>query len=212
MAGGQIQKTRAFQSTKDIVLSLVVLLVAMFLTVGFTGLCSFNPGEADQSGPVQEVDADAVLQMDARTFDFPIRNPEMPEGWVANSARRVMVGGEPSSLVGWVINGENYISLTQTGADFKAASEPDDSVREETGTETTGDVEWHVFTGDDARPLWVADLGDVRLAIEAMASHEQTRTAAEKIAATKPIDVTDVSDSPDAAGATAEPSGAETAN
>ena len=79
MAGVQIQKPRAFQSTKDIVLSLVVLLVAMFLTVGFTGLCSFNPGEADRSGPVQEVDADTVLQMDARTFDFPIRNPEMPD-------------------------------------------------------------------------------------------------------------------------------------
>ena len=189
MADVQIQKPRAFQSAKDIVLSLVVLLVAMFLTVGFTGLCSFDPGDADRSGPVQEVDADAVLKMDARTFDFPIRNPEMPEGWVPNSARRVMVNGEPSSLVGWVVNGENYISLTQTGADFKAASQPDDSVREETNTETTGDVEWHVFTGEDARPLWVADLGDVRLVIEAMASAEQTRTAAEKIAATDPIDV-----------------------
>lgn len=194
MTDVQIQKPRAFQSTKDIVLSLVVLLVAMFLTVGFTGLCSFDPGEADRSGPVQEVDAASVLQMDARSLDIPIRNPEMPEGWVPNSARRVMVGGEPSSLVGWVVNGENYISLTQTGADFKAATQPDDSLREETGTETTGDVEWHVFTGEDARPLWVADLGDVRLAIEAMASQEQTRTAAEKIAATEPIDVEEAAD------------------
>ena len=174
--------------------SLVVLLVAMFLTVGFTGLCSFDPGEADRSGPVQEVDAASVLQMDARSLDIPIRNPEMPEGWVPNSARRVMVGGEPSSLVGWVVNGENYISLTQTGADFKVATQPDDSLREETDTETTGDVEWHIFTGEDARPLWVADLGDVRLAIETMASQEQTRTAAEKIAATEPIDVEDAAD------------------
>lgn len=194
MADVQIQKPRAFQSTKDIVLSLVVLLIAMFLTVGFTGLCSFDPGEADRSGPVQEVDAASVLQMDARSLDIPVRNPEMPEGWVPNSARRVMVGGEPSSLVGWVVNGENYISLTQTGADFKAAAQPDDSLREETGTETTGDVEWRIFTGEDARPLWVADLGDVRLAIEAMASQEQTRTAAEKIAATEPIDVEDAAD------------------
>ena len=194
MADVQIQKPRAFQSTKDIVLSLVVLLVAMFLTVGFTGLCSFDPGEADRSGPVQEVDAASVLQMDARSLDIPIRNPEMPEGWVPNSARRVMVGGEPSSLVGWVVNGENYISLTQTGADFKVATQPDDSLREETDTETTGDVEWHIFTGEDARPLWVADLGDVRLAIETMASQEQTRTAAEKIAATEPIDVEDAAD------------------
>ena len=105
-----------------------------------------------------------------------------------------MVGGEPSSLVGWVVNGENYISLTQTGADFKVATQPDDSLREETDTETTGDVEWHIFTGEDARPLWVADLGDVRLAIETMASQEQTRTAAEKIAATEPIDVEDAAD------------------
>ncbi|MDK8891325.1 DUF4245 domain-containing protein [Corynebacterium macclintockiae] len=189
MAGVQIQKPRAFQSTKDIVLSLVVLLFATFLTVGFTGLCSFKPGEADRSGPVQEVDADSVLQMDARSLSFPIRNPDMPDNWVANSVRRVSVGKEPSSLVGWVIDGENYISLTQTGADYKAATQPDDEVREETGTETTGDVEWHVFTGDDARPLWVADLGDVRLILEAMATPEQTRTAAERVAQTDPIDV-----------------------
>lgn len=170
-------------------MTLGVLLLVTFLTVGFTGLCSFNPGGAKKSGPVTTVDKDTILRMDAMGLNFPIRNPEMPEGWVANSARRVSMNKEPSSLVGWVIDGEHYISLTQTSAPYKKAIAPDDSAREETGTEKIGDVEWHKFSGDDVRPIWVADLGDVRLILEAMASEAQIRTAAERVTKAQPIDV-----------------------
>ncbi|HIW96707.1 MAG TPA: DUF4245 domain-containing protein [Candidatus Corynebacterium gallistercoris] len=190
MYGVQIQKPRVFQSTKDIVLSLGVLLFATFLVVGFTGLCSFNPGSPEQSSAnVQEVDKDTILRMDAQGLSMPIRNPEMPEGWIANSARRTMVGKEPSSLVGWVVEGEHYISLTQTTADMKAARQPDQDVREETGTEQIGDLTWHIMEGDDARPLWVADAGETRLILEGMATQDQMRTAAEKVTATEPMEL-----------------------
>lgn len=186
----QIQKPRAFQSTKDIVLTLGVLLLATFLVVGFTGLCSFNPGPPEQSNSnVQKVDADTILKMDARGLNMPIRNPQMPEGWVTNSARRVMVGQQPSSLVGWVVDGDQYVSLTQTKADYKAATKPDDSVRSEAGSEDIDGLTWHIFKGDDeVRPIWVADTGKVRLILEGLASEDTMRTAAQKVTETKPIE------------------------
>ncbi len=198
----QIEKPRLFQSSKDILMTLGVLLFAMFLTVGFTGLCSFDPGPADRSGPVQEIDKDAILQMDARGLAFPIRNPDMPEGWVPNSARRTMVGQSPSSLVGWVVNGEHYISLTQTDADFDDAIAIGEFPREQSGSFVTNGVEWVQFTGEDVRPLWVADLGDVRLMLEGMATVEQMEIAAEVVSKTAPIaDAADTSVSENEAGA-----------
>lgn len=188
MAGVQIQKPRAFQSMKDITLTLGVLLVAVFLTVGFTGMCSFNPGRPDTSGPVREIDAETILKMDAMGLGIPIRYPEMPENWVSNSARRVQIGQEPSSLVGWVIDGGEYVSLTQTAADMKAATQPDDDVREAAGTRNIGETKWQVFEGEDARPIWVADLGDVRLILESMTSEENLELLARRVVATKPFE------------------------
>ncbi|RAV31906.1 DUF4245 domain-containing protein [Corynebacterium heidelbergense] len=187
MAPVRIQKPRAFQGTKDIALSLGVLLVVMFLSIGFTGLCSFHPGGADRSGTAQRVDVDTLLQMDAAGLQFPIRNPQMPDNWVPNSARRVQVGQSVSSLVGWVIDGKSYMSLTQTDAPFDKATEPDNSYREPAGTREVGGVQWHVFTGHDVRPIWVADAKDVRLILEGMAPDRHFETAATKVMEAQPI-------------------------
>lgn len=183
----QIEKPRMFQSTKDIVLSLGILLFAMFITVGFTGLCTFNPGPAKQSGPVKEVDAETFLTMEASAAPYEIVNPDMPEGWIANSARRTQVGQETGTLVGWVIGNENYISLTQTAANVKAAATKDGEAREDSGTEEIGGLTWHKFTGEDVRPLWIADKGDHRLVLESMATDEEMRTAAEQVAKAKSV-------------------------
>lgn len=122
-------------------------------------------------------------------MNFPLREPKMPEGWVPNSARRSQVGAEPAPLVGWVIDGGRYISLRQTSADFKAATQPDQHFREAAGTEEAGGLTWHVYKGEDARPIWVADAGETRLILEGMASHEDMATAAEITAKTKPMEV-----------------------
>lgn len=188
MGGVRIEKPRVFQSAKDMTLSLGVLLVAMFLVVGFTGLCSVNPGAPDKSGPVQEVDIDNILRMDAQALNFPIRIVEMPDGWVPNSQRRTQVDKETSVLTGWVIDGDKYISLTQTPAEFDKAKQPDDNYREEVRTEDIGGKQWHVFEGDDARPIWVTDNGDVRFILEGMATDDLMRTAAEHTLKAQPIE------------------------
>ena len=183
----RIEKPRVFQSAKDVFLTLGVLLFAMFLVVGFTGMCSVDPGAPEANGPVQEVDARGILTMDARALNFPIRYPDMPDVWVPNSQRRTTIGQETSVVTGWVIDGDKFISLTQTPAPMKKAEQPDDDYREEIRTEDIAGQEWNVFEGDDARPIWVTDLGDVRLIIEAMATDDLARQAAEASVKAEPI-------------------------
>lgn len=187
MATVRIEKPRVFQSAKDVFLTLGVLLVSMFLVVGFTGLCSVDPGTPEAKGPVNEVDAQSALQIEAKALNFPIRYPDMPEGWVPNSQRRANIGQEISVITGWVIDGDKYISLTQTPAEVKKATQPDDEFREEVRTENIAGKDWAVFEGDDVRPIWVADLGDVRLVLEGMATDDLMRQAAEATVKAKPL-------------------------
>lgn len=184
----RIEKPRMFQGTRDIVISLAVLLVVMAFSVGFTGMCSFNPG-TPEGGPVQEVDQHTVLQMDARGLAFPVRDPAMPDGWQPNSARRVQLAGRTSTLVGWVVGGRNYISVTQTDAPLEAAvKDVDDEARQETDAETVDGTRWRRFEGDDVRPVWAADLGGARVLLEGTVSDDDFRSAAAAVTAARPLD------------------------
>lgn len=44
-------------------INVVIIIVAMLAVVGFTGLCTFNPGAPEQ-GPVQEVDARSFVELE----------------------------------------------------------------------------------------------------------------------------------------------------
>lgn len=201
----KIEKPRMFTNTRDLLISLGVLLVVMFFSVGFTGLCSFNPGPAEKSGPVQEVDIDTILRTDARGLGIPVRLPVLPDNWEANSGRRTMVDNEPSSKAGWVIDEKAFLALTQTvvGLD-DAVKDEDDGYREETDTfvvpaadsSTGGDVTWRLWTGDDVKQVWAADLGDVRLLISGTATPEQYRTLATAAVKAEPLDAGAVSATP----------------
>ncbi|MEY8564967.1 DUF4245 domain-containing protein [Corynebacteriaceae bacterium 7-707] len=195
----KLEKPRMFTSTRDLLLSLGALGLVMAFSVGFTGLCSYNPGPADTAGPVNEVDVDAILDSEARSLSFPVRNPDLPDNWQPNSGRRTTVDGEPSSIAGWVVDEKHYISLTQTGVEPEdAVADVDDEFREETGThrstasgktaESAGDtVTWRIYTGDDARPVWAADLGDSTVILSGTATGELYETLADKVVSTDPI-------------------------
>ena len=96
-------------------MTLVVLGIAMLVTVGFTGLCSFNPG-APENGPVREVDSSAFLQMETQRADYPIREPETPEGWQPNSVRAGMAEGHTTTILGFVTANGDYVHAVQTSA------------------------------------------------------------------------------------------------
>ena len=186
-----------FTSTRDLLLSLGVLGAIMAFSVGFTGMCSYNPGPADTGGPVNEVDIDTILESEARALNFPVRNPDVPDDWEANSGRRVAVDGEAASTAGWVVDERYFVSLTQTDVELEDAVDYQDGVdnalREKSGTHTSqgtdGPVTWTIYTGDDARTLWAAELDEVTLMLSGTATREMYETMTDKVVTADPIDI-----------------------
>lgn len=188
------KKPRIFQDGRDIAINSVLIIVLMVVAVGATGLCSFNPGTPEQ-GPVQEVDAKTFLDLEARGVDFAVRYPEMPEGWVTNSARRSMLGGQPAPTVGWVTPDRGFIQLTQTGADAKEAAEGADAKpRTLDRTEDIDGRSVEVYTSDekDVRDLWVVDAGDARLVLTGAGEAREFEELISTALATAPIQAADV--------------------
>ena len=183
------KKPRIFQDGRDIAINAVLIVVLMLVAVGATGLCSFNPGAPEQ-GPVQEVDAETFLDLESRAVDFPVRYPDMPEGWITNSARRAMLAGQPAPVVGWVTPDRGFIQLTQTGLDAEAATENADS--KPRTLDRTVEVDGHVvevFASEeqDVRDLWVVDAGDARFVLTGAGEDREFEELIATALATAPI-------------------------
>lgn len=158
-------------------ISMGIIVVLMFLIVLPTGLCTYSPG-APEGGPVQEVDAEAFLGLEARAADFPLVRPEDPDGWVTNSARRTQVADEPATVVGWVTDDEGYLQLTQTGVDLEDAVrgvDPDPRGLERTESIAGQEVRIYSSEEGEVRDLWAADTGDTRLLVSGAAAEEEFR-------------------------------------
>lgn len=169
------KKPRIFQDSRDIILSLLVVVGLMIPTVAFTGMCSFNPG-APENGPVQEVDAQQVLSMEAKAMNFPVRLPETPEGWTTNSARRTTVNRQPATVVGWVTKEGAYLQLTQTDQPLdKAVQDVDEHGRTQQEDVVVDGTRFERYTSEErnARDVWAADLGDVRLVFSGTAGEAE---------------------------------------
>lgn len=183
------KKPRIFQDGRDIAINAVLIVVLMVVAVGATGLCTFNPGAPEQ-GPVQEVDAKTFLDLESRAVEFPVRYPEMPEGWITNSARRSMLGGQPAPVVGWVTPDRGFIQLTQTGVDAEVAAEAADA--KPRSLDRTVDVDGHaadVYVSEDAdvRDLWVVDAGDARFVLTGAGEDREFEELIATALATEPI-------------------------
>lgn len=180
-------KPRILQGNRDMFWSVVVLMVICGAFAGLAGLCTFSPSGPEQ-GPVPNYDAEASLQQDARSLEFPIRSPEVPEEWDSNSGRVQSFAGTTSSHVGWVTGERSYVELVQSDA-------PEDAFRSLGGgprpTMTMVPVagqEWSVYTSDDeSRPVWVLDRDDVRLAITGSAPSSDFESLAAAVQNAEPL-------------------------
>ncbi|GGG78201.1 hypothetical protein GCM10007338_15240 [Corynebacterium pelargi] len=155
-------------------LSLGAIIIVMVLSVGFTGMCSFNKDTAE-NGPVREVDPDTFIEIESGAMNFPLHMPDMPEDWVPNSARRTSIAGEPAPAIGWVVRKDAYVQLVQTGVEAQEAVKGfDEHPREEEGSRKVGDITVTTYGSDerDVRPVMVADLGSSRLLVSGAASQE----------------------------------------
>ncbi|WP_018023565.1 DUF4245 domain-containing protein [Corynebacterium ulceribovis] len=186
-----VEKPHILQDGRDMVLSLLALTAIIALSVGMTGLCSFNPGGPEiREAPVRTVDVDTVLSMDARGLPFPVRNPnpELPEDWNPNSVRRTIVGNDQATVAGWV-NGTKYLQLTQTNAPMDAVSfGPDQKSRILDGIKDVNGTEWQVYKPvEGGRLMWAADLGQVRVLIDGIGEEPDYRMFAEIVQRLEPL-------------------------
>lgn len=157
------------------VLSLLVSAIIMIGAVGFTGMCTYNPGAPEQ-GQVPEVDAGTFISMEARGMDFAVREPATPEGWTTNSARRSIVAGAPAPVIGYVTTDGGYIQLTQTGATPADAVEDYDGRwrdLEESYQVNGTEVGLYTSAEREVRDLRVVDLQDARVLLSGAATDEE---------------------------------------
>ena len=159
-------------------MTLVVLGIAMLVTVGFTGLCSFNPGKPE-NGPVREVDSASFLQMEAQRADYSVREPETPQGWQPNSVRAGMADGHITTILGFVTANGDYVHALQTAAPLDSMP-ADGKARVDDGTVDVDGVTWVKKEGvePNTRRTWVADLGDSRVLLEGSANDDEYRELA----------------------------------
>lgn len=179
-------KPRILQGNRDMFWSVVVLMVIVGIFAGVAGQCAFTPSGPKQ-GAIPAFDADASLRQDARSLGYPVRSPEVPEGWVSNSGRVESFAGTTSSHVGWVTGERSFVELAQSDA-------PEDAFRSLGGGPRPGRTiipvsgrEWTVFTGDDVRPVWVLDLGDVRVAVTGSAASSDFEALAAAVQSAEPL-------------------------
>ncbi|WP_084176255.1 DUF4245 domain-containing protein [Actinokineospora spheciospongiae] len=187
---GPPPKNRLNQGLRDMVLSLIALLVIIAALLLFNKSCSFNPGgPAADTSSLPTVDVEKQFEQVAGTLDFPLRLPSVPGEWRANSSSTGPAA--PASVVvrvGW-LTPERYVQLSQSGAD------PADLVRAETENESppTGSVEvdgtqWTVHPGRRAERAWTVDLGDTSALITGTGTEEEFRTLARAVQTGRPVE------------------------
>ena len=173
--------------------SLVPLVLVCIALAAMVGTCSFQP-----KGPAQGVTPsyDTVLgmQADADTLKIPVRRPDLPAGWQANSGNRGSIesgrtddrGQRVRALttrVGYIAPSKMFVSLTQSNADETALVQSIDSEVYPAGTEDVDGVKWVVYQGGaGTEPIWTTRLdspqGAAQLAITGAGSAEDFRELA----------------------------------
>lgn len=180
---------------RDMIGAMVVLLVIIGVVLAFYGSCSFSPGgpSVDQNA-VPSADAAGQLTRTARTVEFPVREPALPEGWRANSASTTAVGagaeGDVVVRVGWVTASGAYLQLSQSGGTVA------DVLVKETGQKKapkpTGEVEVSgvAFTTYPARRdevAWVAEVDGAVVLITGSAPESEYRQLATAVLKATPL-------------------------
>ncbi|MDO5507304.1 MAG: DUF4245 domain-containing protein [Corynebacterium casei] len=185
-------KPKIFENGRDMMLSLGVIVVGMLAVVGGTGLCTINPETSDLSA-VREVDGEAFLDLEARAAQgAAIRIPDVPEDWVANSARRASVAQSPSSVVGWVTPQEGYLSSWQTQVSLDdALAGFDEYFREETETINIDGQDVIVASTEErnVRDVWAFDMEDERILLSGTASGEEFTELVRAFLAVDPVEI-----------------------
>ncbi|MGH3761283.1 DUF4245 domain-containing protein [Actinophytocola sp.] len=184
---------RAGLGMREMVGAMVVLLVIVGLLVTVTRSCSFDPGapSADR-GSAPSVDVSVKLHEAASSVTFPVRQPELPSSWHANSSSTAPVGSGSGAdvvvRVGWLTPGGRYVQLSQSGGspgDVLAAETGAASSR--SGSVSAGGVSWGTYPSRRDEVAWVATLDGAVVLITGDGSQEEFRRLAAAVAEAGPV-------------------------
>jgi Protein of unknown function (DUF4245) len=200
-------KPRLLQDGRDMFWSLIPLVIGCILLAGLVGMCSFQPVGTNK-GVIPSYDAAAALRADAQTLGFPIRLPQLPAGWHANSGGRGGIDNgrtDPStgqrlhaatSTVGYISPTGMYLGLTQSNADEDKLVGSIHPSAYPTGTVGVDGVNWVVYhgagqNGADGEPVWTTRLtgpaGATQIAVTGAGSADEFRTLASAAQAAPPL-------------------------
>ncbi|QLY32728.1 DUF4245 domain-containing protein [Nocardia huaxiensis] len=187
------QKPRNQHDYKDLIWSLVPLVLGALLIAGVARACTFT-ADGPTPGQIPSIDAKATLEGDARTMGFPIRMPALPEQWRPNSANKKKTidgaGGGNISTIGYISPEGTYMQLTQTNATEDALAREIIGSRIATGTEQIGDRKWVVYAEPGTEPSWITDYGTVRVLIKGAGNAATFNTLATAVGQAQPLPTT----------------------
>lgn len=185
-------KPRHLQNSHDLVLSIVPLVLICLALAGLAKGCSFSPG-GPSAAPPPTVDSAQIYADDAASETYPVREPQLPDGWVANSSSSSTIGGTSGSTVvrvGYVSPGGSYLKLAQSDAtaDQLVPEEVEKlDARDTSGSKQVAGATWDIYAHKGSETAWVSDLGTVRLLITGSGSDAEFSVLATAVLAQHPL-------------------------
>lgn len=181
-------KPRILHSSKDMIWSLVPLLIICAVVAIASGNCSVGLTGQASDDRTPAFDVHTALQTDARDLPFPIRRPVVPADWKPNSGSTGEVGGTQVSNVGWITHVGAYLQLSQTNAkeeDLVTYLGGNDALG--AGTKQINGHEWVVYDTSDSKKFWITNLGDVRIAVLSQGPDDDMTRLATAVLAQQPL-------------------------
>ncbi|MTE15312.1 DUF4245 domain-containing protein [Nocardia aurantiaca] len=187
------QKPRTQHDYKDLVWSLLPLVLICLVIAGIASQCSFSANGPTQ-GRIPNFDVKSALTDDARSLSFPIRLPALPDTppdkWTPNSGSHDTItgaGGGHVSTVGFITPEGTYMQLTQSDATVDALAKKYAPTATPSGSEQRGNQKWNVFAEPGSEPAWIADFGDARVLIKGAGNGAAFNALAAAVAQAQPL-------------------------
>lgn len=183
------QKPRILNDYRDLIWSLIPLVLIVVVFAGVTSQCSFA-ADGPTQGRIPTFDAATALYSDATNLSFPIREPTLPPSWTPNSGSRDTItgrGGGEVSTIGYITDQGTYMQLNQSDASEEALVEHTVGQRYASAAEQIGEQQWVVYQEPDAETAWVADFGSTNILVRGAGDHASFATLAQAIGAAQPL-------------------------
>lgn len=172
------------------VFAILPMVLIAFGAAGLLGMCSFNPGgPSTEDANVPTVDAAAELHRASSQVDFPVRLPELPAGWRANSANVTETNPRQDVVrVGWLTPDGDYLRLAQSAvAEEELVSAETRQPPEAQGVSRAAGREWVVYRSVRSEQAWVTEQDGAQLLITGSGNEAEFRALAEAAVRAEPL-------------------------